>query len=218
MEQNETAKRLNLQGEYNLEVSQTALSLFGANTGASIAVWDYRFLKNYGKKHGRFHFETGKSSPTGAGDFLCVTTCSREIFGVIHRNIKKLREEKVTEQEATLKRQVSEAKQSQQKLQAMRKQSSTEKRIQSQASNKRSSKEIAGKLTTGTYRMSTDLDDGDTHKQDAATSDDFDPTHLYATVNKTKPQPTDVSQLYATVNKPKQHSRESSITKNTYFY
>ncbi len=207
-----------LEGEYSLQVTITSLSLVGTNSGATIAEWHYRYLKNYGKQHGRFHFETGKSSPTGEGNFLCVTNCSKEIFGVVHRNIKKLREVKEVQQKATTERQVQDAVASQKKIQAERKaasikkQSSADKGLQGHANSKRSSQEIAGQSTTGHYRASRDLDEGVTDTQDLIGGDEYDPSHLYAAVNKPKKQETpppsteddfDPSQLYATVNKEK---------------
>ncbi len=222
IEQNETASKMALEGEYNLLITTTSLSIVGINSGAAIAVWHYKFLKNYGKQHGRFHFETGKASPTGEGNFLCITTCSKEIFGVVHRNIKKLREAK---QGATLEKQVEEAVESQQKIRderkaAVKKQSSADKGLQGKSSEKRSSREIAGQPTTGRYRTSQDLEEADTqnlYTSAGATDDDFDPSHLYAAVNKENKQETnspppvtggdfDPSQLYTTVNKQKKPS------------
>lgn len=214
-----------LEGEYSLQVTDTSLSLVGTNSGATIAEWHYKYLKNYGKQHGRFHFETGKNSPTGEGNYLCVTNCSKEIFGMVHRNIKKLREVKEVEQQATMERQV---KASQKKIvetdkkaaAPVRKQSSADKGLQG---SKRSSQEIAGQPTTGRYRASRDLDEvADTQNLVGTASDEYNPDHLYAAVNKPKkqealdipspsteediPSPSteedfDPSHLYATVNK-----------------
>ncbi len=225
IEQNETAIKMAIEGEYSLQVSNTSLALVGTNSGATIAEWHYKYLKNYGKQHGRFHFETGKTSPTGAGNFLCVTNCSKEIFGVVHRNIKKLREVKEVQRQATLDRQVKGALAGEKKFQAdkkaasIKKQSSADKGLQGQANTKRSSQEIAGQPTTGRYRTSRDLDEVVTDTQDlmGTTIDEYTPvpSNLYTTVNKPKkqeaidiPPPSteddiDPSHLYATVNKEK---------------
>lgn len=94
LEFNETAERLNLQGTYNLEVSPDAIALIAANSGAQIAIWPYRHIKSYGKSAGRISIETGKSAENGEGKFVFVSTCCREIFGIINRNIRRLRDEK----------------------------------------------------------------------------------------------------------------------------
>ncbi len=228
-----------LEGEYNLLITTTSLSIVGINSGAAIAVWHYKFLKNYGKQHGRFHFETGKSSPTGEGNFLCVTTCSKEIFGVVHRNIKRLREAK---QGTALETKVGEPVESQQKIRdekkatALKKQSSADKGLQGKSSEKRSSREIAGQLTTGRYRTSQNLEEADTQNHytlAGATDEDFDPSHLYTAVNKEKKQEEnspppeaggdfDPSHLYTTVNKQKKPSsmlrKFICIVMNCFFY
>lgn len=94
LEFNETAERMNLQGNYNLEVSPEAVVLVAANSGAQIAIWPYRHIKSYGKSAGRITIETGRSAESGEGKFVCVSTCCREIFGIINRNIRRLRDEK----------------------------------------------------------------------------------------------------------------------------
>lgn len=222
-----------LEGEYNLEVTKTSLSLIAPNSGARIAVWHYKFLKNYGKQHGRFHFETGKSSSTGEGRFLCVTTCSKEIFGVVHKNIKRLRAAKEGQQSATKQRQIDSIRAGQQtdkRTVDVRKQSS---------SGKRTSQEIAGETTVGHYRVSQDLDKVstgvsgfdptatvdkirremvDTQATTTASSEsDFNPDHLYTAVNKKgvnleRYQTSGVfDPSYATVNKTQKKPTSKSM-------
>lgn len=91
MEQNESARRLNFTGAYNLEITPAKITLVAANSGAEMAIWKYKHLRTYGKAHGKFNFECGRSSETGAGTFIFNTTCAKEIFGVVHRNIKQMR-------------------------------------------------------------------------------------------------------------------------------
>ncbi len=91
MEENETSLKMNLSGTYSLELSPAKLSLV-ALPNTTIFTLQYKYLKNYGKQSGQFHFETGKVAPIGEGKLIFVTTCSKEIFGVVHGNIKKLKE------------------------------------------------------------------------------------------------------------------------------
>ena len=220
MEQNETAEKMALQGEYNLVVSSTSLSLVSASSGATIAEWHFKFLKNYGKQHGVFQFETGKASPTGAGRFVCVTTCSKEIFGVVSRNIRRLREAKESEKKASQGKQVEEAQpkiQAERRAAPVKKQGSLDNGGQRSDRSKRSSREVAGQPVAGSYRSSRDVEEltaGDspaTAQQVTAPEDEFDPSHLYTAVNKTKKpstteEPEDPSHLYTSVNKTKKQS------------
>ncbi len=94
LEQNETTQRLNLSGAYNLEVTPTGVALIAAHSGASIAEWQYKHIKSYGKSGGNFSLESGRASETGEGSFVFITSCGKEIFGIIHRNIKRLKSER----------------------------------------------------------------------------------------------------------------------------
>ena len=62
--------------------------------GKPIYKWHYKYLKSFGKQSGRFNFEVGKTQQGvgGTGSYRCITTCSKEIFGVVNRNIKTIRE------------------------------------------------------------------------------------------------------------------------------
>lgn len=91
LEQNETAVRLNLTGVYNLEINPRTLTLISSSTLTTIAVWRYQHIKSYAKSNDKLRLQLGRSSPTGAGTLLFNSSCTREMFGVIHRNIKKLR-------------------------------------------------------------------------------------------------------------------------------
>lgn len=91
VEENETSTKMNLSGTYNLELTPSMM-IMRAPSGATIFTLSYRFLKNYGKLSGQFHFQTGKNSPMGEGKLILVTTSSKEVFGIVHTNIKKLRE------------------------------------------------------------------------------------------------------------------------------
>jgi len=184
VEENETSRKMNLSGTYNLELGSSKLALT-APSGATIFSLSYRFLKNYGKQTGQFHFETGKNSPIGEGKLVFVTTCSKEIFGVVHSNIKKLKDQ-------ALKKQASSgaaSKPSQQGSAGVTlrvkkpppyksqqgQQTSGRTSIGSRPSS-RSSSEIADKAVPGTYRSSKNLE------EESAS----DPSALYAVVDKSK--------------------------------
>ena len=105
LEQNESGQRLNFTGSYNLEINPIKITLVAADSGAEMAVWKYKCLRTYGKAHGKFNFECGRSAETGAGTFIFNTTCAKEIFGVVHRNIKLMRSklEKVPKERVGMK-------------------------------------------------------------------------------------------------------------------
>jgi hypothetical protein len=92
LEVNETVKRLKFTGViYNLDITPDKITLIAADSGAEVAQWQYRQIRTYGKSSGKFNFECGKTAETGQGVFVFKTTCSKEIFGVVHRNIKRIR-------------------------------------------------------------------------------------------------------------------------------
>ena len=92
LELNETTKRLKFTGMiYNLDITPDSISLIAADSGADVAKWGYRQIRTYGKSSGKFNFECGRTAETGPGQFVFKTTCSKEIFGVVHRNIKRIR-------------------------------------------------------------------------------------------------------------------------------
>ena len=204
LEENETSQRLNLSGAYNLEITPNHITLIAAHSGATMAVWQYKHIKTYGKASGRFNFEVGNTAKTRKGTFIFITTCSKEIFGVVHRNIRRLRKEKEqaiaerTQMEvAMLKRQMSETTESDrhfQEVAMLRKQRSasaaptqhSHSAARSRPQTNRSSQENPGGGAAGTYRRSTDLEDR--HAYDRVAPDEFDPSHLYTEVKK--PQKT----------------------------
>lgn len=103
LELNESAKRLKFTGMiYNLDITPEKITLIAADSGAEVAHWRYRQIRTYGKSSGKFNFECGRSAETGQAMFIFKTSCSKEIFGVVHRNIKRIRTQ--MEHEAPAKR------------------------------------------------------------------------------------------------------------------
>ena len=92
LEENETTDELDLHGSFNLVLAPTSIAIVDVDTGKPIYKWHYKHLKSFGKQSGRFNFEVGKAPQGGTGSYRCITTCSKEIFGVVNRNIKTIRE------------------------------------------------------------------------------------------------------------------------------
>ena len=94
LELNESARRLKFtEMIYNLDITPETITLIEASSGADVAQWKYRQIRTYGKSSGKFNFECGRTAETGASSFVFKTTCAKEIFGVVHRNIKCIRTE-----------------------------------------------------------------------------------------------------------------------------
>ena len=172
---------MNLSGTYNLELTPTSLTLT-APSRATIFTLSYKFLKNYGKQSGQFNFETGKNSPIGEGKLILVTTCSKEIFGVVHNNIKKLKEKiQGTQPGHSLNKAPPPPKQQQKKsTEATR---NPRPSIGSGGSNRpgsRHSSEITNSSVAGTYRTSRDMEEAGRK----GTSGVDSPSRLYSTVDK----------------------------------
>ena len=103
LELNESAQKLKFTAMiYNLEIMPEHITLVAADSGAEIAQWSYRQIRTYGKSSGKFNFECGRLAKTGPGSFVFKTTCAKEIFGVVHQNIKRIR--RVMEEEAEQKK------------------------------------------------------------------------------------------------------------------
>lgn len=178
VEENETSIKMNLSGTYSLELTPSKLTLKSTTSGATIFTFSYKFLKNYGKQSGQFHFETGKYAPIGEGKLIFVTTCSKEIFGVVHNNIKRLRESMQQTNPPRKLSQPQDNKQQQQQQQHQETQSvsvpaplppppfqgsAAQKKQQilgtSNRPGSRHSGEIVNSSVVGTYRSSKDMED-----------------------------------------------------------
>lgn len=169
VEETETSVKMALSGTYSLELTPTLLSLT-APSGAKIFTLSYRFLRNYGKQSGQFHFQTGKNSPIGEGSLIFVTSCSKEVFGIVHNNIKKLRENTAQE---PVRKTSSEARpgpdrsqmqpvarpQPFQSVPAPPLPQKTKRQSLGSPSNRPGSKEIADAPVAGKYRASKDLEE-----------------------------------------------------------
>ena len=92
LEDNDTTDEYNLHGSFNLVLAPTTIAIADVNTGKPIYKWSYKQLKSFGKQSGRFNFDVGKAPQGGTGTYRCITSCSKEIFGVVNRNIKTIRE------------------------------------------------------------------------------------------------------------------------------
>lgn len=189
VEETETSTKMCLSGTYSLELSPTTLSLT-APSGANIFTLSYKFLKNYGKQSGQFHFETGKNSPIGEGRLIFVTTCSKEVFGVVHSNIKRLREKTQRSQPASEEKPHPEKSEPRPQTKSMPRPQpqnpvpipplpQKKKRGSSRPGSSRQSTEIATSIP-GTYRKSKDLEET---KGGVTVTE---PTAIYSQVDKSK--------------------------------
>ena len=105
LEQNEMAKRLNLTGIYNLDITPDGITLVASTTTTVIAKWKFKNIKGYSKSGNQFTLEIGKRSQTGEGKLVFNSNATKELFGVFHRNIKKLKLEKEKTMESSVKEQ-----------------------------------------------------------------------------------------------------------------
>lgn len=190
VEENETSQKMNLTGTYNLELGPSKIALV-ASSGATIFTLSYKFLKNYGKQSGQFHFETGKNSPIGEGGLVFVTTCSKEIFGVVHNNIKRLKdqaERKLSSEGAPPKPSTQAPLRVKPPPPKSSQSFSSERTIIGGRPSSRNSTEIAVKSMPGTYRSSRNMEEEPTSKSSANQQKmkQDDPSALYAVVDKSK--------------------------------
>ena len=181
IEENETSIKMALSGTYSLELYPTMLSLV-APSGAKIFTLPYKNLKNYGKQSGKFHFETGKNSPIGIGKLLLVTSCSKEVFGVVHNNIKKMREDQQGGNPKPPppkpdKYQPSQAIPRPQAAQSVEQPPLPKKTI---SASSRPTSDALDTSVAGTYRLSTEIEETSNTNEQTSTSP------LYSTVDMSK--------------------------------
>ncbi len=180
---------MNLTGAYNLELGPSKISL-AATSGTTIFSLSYKFLKNYGKQSGQFHFETGKNSPIGEGKLVMVTTCSKEIFGVVHCNIKKLKEQgqrKLSSEGQTSAKSSQGAVQLRTKMPPPPKPAASGRTRIGGKPSSRNSAELGSESTQGKFRSSKNMEEEMASNSAAKQSD---VAALYAVVDKTKKTPS----------------------------
>ncbi len=86
------SKALNLSGTYSLDVTPKGMSLISNSTNTELVKWHYKHIKFYAKSSKNvITLEMGRRSPTGEGKFMFQTTVAKEMFSMIHRNIKKIK-------------------------------------------------------------------------------------------------------------------------------
>lgn len=108
LEQNDMATKLNLTGIYNLDITPSGISLIASTTETVIAKWKFKNIRGYSKSGNQFTLDIGKRSQTGEGKIVFNSNATKELFGVFHRNIKKLKIEKEKKMESSLKEEVVE--------------------------------------------------------------------------------------------------------------
>lgn len=198
IEETETSVKMALSGTYSLELTPSLLALI-APSGAKIFTLSYRFLRNYGKQSGQFHIHTGKNSPIGEGKLIFVTSCSKEVFGIVHNNIKKLREnaparpnepvrKTSSETQPTPNREVTKPVARPQPFQSVPAPPPPQQKAKRQSlGNRPGSKEIADAPVAGTYRASKDLEEvGQVTGSTGGNTTADQANALYATVDMDK--------------------------------
>ena len=193
LEQNETAQRLHLSAAYNLEITPQGILLIAANSGANIAWWEYKHIKTYGRASGTFNIEAGKGAQTGIGTFNFATTCGREIFGVVHRNIKRLKGDKEKERAdrgredaAVLQKKINERQQPALKQRSGSASYHLADKKRHRPAPKKPPPYTSKDLSHGTYRLSKDLDELEAHPPAASERQSSTEPPIYAVVNKPK--------------------------------
>ena len=90
------------------------MSLISNLTNTELVKWHYKHIKYYAKSTKNvITLEMGRRSPTGEGKFQLQTTVAKELFSMIHRNIKKIRiahEKKLKEETAKEVEKIKELK------------------------------------------------------------------------------------------------------------
>ena len=179
LEENDTTDELDLHGSFNLVLGPNSLTIADVNTGKPIYKWHYKFLKSFGKQSGRFNFEVGKTPQGGTGSYRCITTCSKEIFGVVNRNIKSIRE----------------------RLETVKREQQQQQQAQQHRPNRRSG--VADDTVPGKYRSSQNVEGagatiGQPADQGGGPLTAQDEANNYSLAGKEE----DISALYAKVQKP----------------
>ena len=68
------------------------MSIVSTTTETEIMKWHFKHIKYYAKSSKNvITLEMGKRSPTGEGNFMFQTTVAKELFSMIHRNIKNIK-------------------------------------------------------------------------------------------------------------------------------
>ena len=111
MNQTDLSKALNLSGTYSLDVTPRGMSIISTTTETEVVKWHYKHVKYYAKSSKNVvTLEMGKRSPTGEGKFMFQTTVAKELFSMIHRNIKKIKLEREKKAKEDVAREVERIK------------------------------------------------------------------------------------------------------------
>lgn len=105
IDENEFSSKLGITGVYSFNVTPRGLKLVSTTTDYTAASWHYRHIRSYAKSTNRqVILHIGSSRTTGhGGKLVLVTGSSKEMFSMIHRNIKILKAAKEREKEAQTK-------------------------------------------------------------------------------------------------------------------
>ena len=102
------SQALNLSGTYTVDVNPHGMCLIARATETTITKWSYKHIKTYAKSSNKVTLEFGQRSPTGPGKFVFTTKVSKELFSMINRNIKKIRQAHEKTKQEKIKNEVRE--------------------------------------------------------------------------------------------------------------
>lgn len=101
IEENDYSQRLNLVGIHSLCVTPRGLRLVSRTDESTVGAWHFRHIRSYAKSANKqVILDIGNSRRMGEGGKLLLTTgSSKEMFSMIHRNIKFLKAAKDREKQ-----------------------------------------------------------------------------------------------------------------------
>lgn len=109
IEDNDFAKRLGATGIHSLNITPRGIKLISSTDETTIASWHYKHIRSYGKfSNQQIKIEIGGNAKSGHGKLAISSSSSREMFSMIHRNIKILKAKQEEAREAEIKMEVEE--------------------------------------------------------------------------------------------------------------
>jgi hypothetical protein len=98
---NEFSAKIKAHGEISVQITPRGIKLMTPTNDANIAAWQYKYIKSYSKSANQtISLEIGNNAKTGAGKFVFSSSSTREMFSMINRNIKILKDKLIEAQNA----------------------------------------------------------------------------------------------------------------------
>ena len=115
IEDNEFSRKLGVTGIHSLNVTPRGIKLISSTDESTIASWHYKHIRTYAKSANKKVIIEIGSNKTGSGKLELATASSREMFSMIHKNIKTLRAKQEEARQAEIKKEVEEISEKQRK-------------------------------------------------------------------------------------------------------